>query len=159
MHALGWRYHGWHPSRSIQVLSGHALDNNNCTSTAKWLAFTWWTDHKVVHLFRNLFLLWLSAMSGWPWTWCTNQYLGWLQYFFGSVYIAFGVMNAWTWDPGRPKFAHSLEFLFSGKCNKKLMTLDTHIQAQRLDKLNMFVKKTGFPKLEPLRASPINRPV
>ena len=35
-------------------------------------------------------------------------------------------------------------------CNKKLMTLDTHIQAQRLDKFSMFVKKTGFPKLEPL---------
>ena len=31
-----------------------------------------------------------------------NLYLGWLQYFFGSVYITIGVMNAWTWDPLPP---------------------------------------------------------
>ena len=52
-----------------------------------------------------------------------NLYLGWLQYFFGSVFLAFVLRMLGP----RPfvKFAHSLEF-YEGSIYNKVMTLDTN---------------------------------
>lgn len=162
MHALGGTIHGWHPSRCSfrpwKALVGQ--QESVCLATnwyqySQWLAFTWWVTTRCSRLFRTLFLLWLSAMSGWPWTWCTNQYLGWQQYFFGSVYIAFGVMNAWTWDPGRPKFAHSLEFYFLDMQQKIDDTRHTHTGTEAWQIQHVCEKD----RLSQIRASPMNQPV
>lgn len=82
-----------------------------------------------------------------------------------AIFLWICLYSIWCYEcldlgPWTPQICAQFGIFIFWKMQQKIDdTRHTHIQAQRLDKLNMFVKKTGFPKLEPLRASPINRPV
>ena len=97
---------------------------------------TWWTTR--CSLFQ---LPGMSAMSV-ALDLMHNLYLGWLQYFFGSVFwlLCYECLDL---DP-----LSNLRTVWNFIKEMQQSDGTRHKYRHRLDKLSMFVKKTGFPKLK-----------
>ena len=118
----------WQDNRPVAVWKG------SCLTTANWQTH-WKTS-------CPLFLL--PGMSCWSiaYDFMHNFYLGWLQHFYGSVFY----LLTHVCMEGEPLQNLLNLALFLKNVQKKDKTRQAY--RQRLSKLSMFTRQTGFPKLK-----------